>query len=153
MRPRAWPKSERARSLDILLCTPLSTFSILVGKWWGAFRLAPHVIFWPAVLAGLLVLKGGSWFAYFLLLALVLAYSAVIASLGLALATWMSRLGRAVAICVTICVVFSVGWMFLIMSLVSARLHGHSADHGKPALRHGCGDELGWRRAQSCCGF
>ena len=47
---------ERARgSLDILLSTPLSTFSILVGKWWGAFRLAPHVIFWPALLAGILV--------------------------------------------------------------------------------------------------
>ena len=109
---------ERARgSLDILLSTPLSTFSILVGKWWGAFRLAPHVIFWPALLAGILVWDGGSWFGYVLLLALVLAYSVAIASLGLALATWVSRLGRAVAICVSIVVGFSVGWMFLIMSL------------------------------------
>ncbi len=145
---------ERARaSLDILLCTPLSTFSILVGKWWGAFRLAPHVIFWPAVLAGLLVLKGGSLLAYFLLLALVVAYSAVIASLGLALATWISRLGRAVAICVTICRRFR-SWLDVSdHGAVSARLHGHFVDHGKPALRHGCGDELGWRRPQSCCGF
>ena len=51
---------ERVRgSLDILLSTPLSTFSILVGKWWGAFRLAPHVILWPAILGGILL--WGSW--------------------------------------------------------------------------------------------
>ena len=82
-----------------------------------AFPAAHHVVFWPAMLAGLLVIQGGNWFAYFLLLALVVAYSAAIASLGLAMATWVSRLGRAVAICVTVCVVFSVGWMFLIMAL------------------------------------
>ena len=62
---------ERARgSLDILLSTPLSTFSILVGKWWGAFRLAPHVFFWPALLAGILLCDGGNWFGYILLMAL-----------------------------------------------------------------------------------
>jgi hypothetical protein len=75
------------------------------------------VILWPAVLAGILVLDGGSWFGYFLLLGLILAYNMAIASLGLALATWISRLGRAVAICVSVCVGFSLGWMFLIMSL------------------------------------
>jgi hypothetical protein len=48
---------------------------------------------------------------------LILAYNMAIASLGLALATWISRLGRAVAICVSVCVGFSLGWMFLIMSL------------------------------------
>ena len=109
---------ERVRgSLDILLSTPLSTFSILVGKWWGAFRLAPHVIFWPALLAGILLFDGGSLLGYILLLGLILAYNLSIASLGLALATWINRLGRAVAICVSVCVGFSVGWMFLIASL------------------------------------
>ncbi len=109
---------ERARgSLDILLSTPLSTYSILIGKWWGAFRLAPYVIFWPALLAGILVFDGGSWFGYILLLALILAYSMAIASLGLALATWVSRLGRAVAICVSICIVFSIGWIILVASI------------------------------------
>ena len=40
---------ERVRgSLDVLLCTPLSTRSILVGKWWGSFRQAAHVLVWPA---------------------------------------------------------------------------------------------------------
>ena len=36
-----------------------------------------------------------------LLLGLVLAYGAAITSLGLAAATWVRRLGRAVALCVT----------------------------------------------------
>ena len=41
---------ERVRgSLDVLLSTPLSTRSILIGKWWGAFRLVPHVLVWPAI--------------------------------------------------------------------------------------------------------
>ena len=40
---------ERVRgSLDVLLCTPLSTRSILVGKWWGSFLQAAHVLIWPA---------------------------------------------------------------------------------------------------------
>ena len=110
---------ERARgSLDILLSTPLSTLSILVGKWWGVFRLAPRVIFWPALLAGILVYHRGNRFGYVLLLALVLAYSMAIASLGLALATWVSRSGRAVAICVSIYAGFSIGWVILIGLIV-----------------------------------
>jgi ABC-type transport system involved in multi-copper enzyme maturation permease subunit len=124
---------ERARgSLDVLLSTPLSTCSILVGKWWGAFRLAPHVIFWPAVLAGILVYDGGSWFAYFLLLSLILAYCVAIASLGLALSTWISRLGRSVTICVALCVGFSFCWMFLVMSLFNRDQWGVPLIMGSP---------------------
>ena len=130
---------ERVRgSLDILLSTPLSTFSILVGKWWGAFRLAPHVILWPAILGGLLLWEGGSWFGYFLLIGLMLAYCMAIASLGLALATWISRLGRAVASCVGIVVGFSIGWLILVVTvgradrvgiplLMGSPLHGTAA--------------------------
>jgi ABC-type transport system involved in multi-copper enzyme maturation permease subunit len=124
---------ERARgSLDMLLSTPLSTFSILVGKWWGAFRPVPHVIFWPALLAGMLVFDGGSWLGYFLLLGLILAYSVAIASLGLAFATWISRLGRSVALCVSVYVGFSVGWMFLVMSLFNRDSLGIPLIMGSP---------------------
>ena len=131
---------ERTRgSLDILLSTPLSTFAIVVGKWWGAFRLAPHVIFWPALLAGILLWDGGSWVAYLLLLGLLLVYCAVTASLGLAVATWVSRLGRAVALCVTVVVGFSIGWMFLVMSCFDRGYTGIALDHGQPSLRHGHG--------------
>jgi ABC-type transport system involved in multi-copper enzyme maturation permease subunit len=124
---------ERTRgSLDILLSTPLSTFSILVGKWWGAFRLAPHVMIWPAFLAGILLWDGGSWFGYFLLLGLVMAYCVAIASLGLALATWVSRLGRAVAICVSIVVGLSIGWMFLVASIFQPNHLGIPLIMGSP---------------------
>jgi len=106
---------ERVRgSLDVLLSTPLSTLSILAGKWWGAFRLVPHVLVWPALMTSFLVVDGGSWICYLLLLGLILAYGAGIASLGLALATWVSRLGRAIALCVSAYVVFSFGWVFLV---------------------------------------
>ena len=79
---------ERVRgSLDVLLTTPLSTRSILIGKWLGTFRQSARVLVWPAILAGLLVAGSGRLFHYLLLLGLILAYSAGIASLGLALAT------------------------------------------------------------------
>ena len=124
---------ERVRgSLDVLLSTPLSTFSILVGKWWGAFRLVPHVLVWPALMTGFLVVDGGSWIHYLLLLGLIVAYGAGIASLGLALATWVGRLGRAIALCVSAYVVFSVGWVFLIVLVFNRDQVGLSLVMGSP---------------------
>jgi ABC-type transport system involved in multi-copper enzyme maturation permease subunit len=105
---------ERVRgSLDVLLCTPLSTHSILAGKWWGSFLQARHVLAWAVILGGILVTESGHWISYLLMLGLIAAYCAVITSLGLALATWISRLGRAVALTVSVCVVFSIGWVVL----------------------------------------
>jgi ABC-type Na+ efflux pump permease subunit len=109
---------ERVRgSLDVLLCTPLSTGTILAGKWWGAFRVVPHIAVWPALTAGLLLWDGGRWISYVLLLGLILAYGAVITSLGLALATWVSRLGRAVALCVSAYLALTIGWAVLIVMI------------------------------------
>jgi ABC-type transport system involved in multi-copper enzyme maturation permease subunit len=106
---------ERVRgSLDVLLATPLSTASILAGKWLATFRQVAAVLIWPAATAGFLVAQSGRCVSYLLLLGLVLAYGAAITSLGLALATWVSRLGRAVALCVSAYVVFSIGWLVLI---------------------------------------
>ena len=72
---------------------------------------------WPALIAGVLVAASGRWLHYALLLGLILAYGAVLASLGLALATWVSRPGRAVALAVTIYAVFSIGSISLIFLL------------------------------------
>jgi ABC-type transport system involved in multi-copper enzyme maturation permease subunit len=109
---------ERVRgSLDILLCTPLSTRSILSGKWWGSFARAAPVMAWPAILAGILVIESGHWISYLMLLGLIAAYCAVITSLGLVMATWVSRLGRAVALTISTCVVFSIGWVVLLFLL------------------------------------
>jgi ABC-type transport system involved in multi-copper enzyme maturation permease subunit len=113
---------ERGRgSLDVLLSTPLSTHSIVVGKWWGAFRQVPFLLIWPALTTSFLAMGSGRWIQYALLLGLIAAYGAVIASLGLALATWVSRLGRAIALCVTAYVLFSIGWVVLLALLLGDR--------------------------------
>jgi ABC-type transport system involved in multi-copper enzyme maturation permease subunit len=102
---------ERMRgSLDVLLATPLSTREILAGKWAGAFRTVPALLLVPAVTALLLAGGSGRWIQYVLFVTLLLAYSALIVSMGLALATWQSRLGRAVASCVAGYVALTIGW-------------------------------------------
>ncbi len=116
---------ERVRgSLDVLLSTPMSTRSILAGKWWGSYRRILSVAIWPALLSISLLLDGGSWAAYLALLGLVLAYGAAITSLGLALATWVSRPGWAVAWCVAIHLAWMVVWPFVAwpFAVLAARL-------------------------------
>jgi ABC-type transport system involved in multi-copper enzyme maturation permease subunit len=125
---------ERARgSLDVLLCTPLSTRTILVGKWWGAFRQTRPILIWPAAAAGLLAVPTGRWLAYLAFLGLMLAYSAVIASLGLAVATWVSRLRRAIALCVGLYVVSSIGWAVLTVLTFSPDPIGRYVLMGTPS--------------------
>jgi ABC-type transport system involved in multi-copper enzyme maturation permease subunit len=111
---------ERVRgSLDVLLSTPMSTRSILAGKWWGSFRTVLNVAIWPAAMVFVPAVKTGNWGPYLALLGLVPAYGAAITSLGLALATWVSRVGRAVASCVAVYVVFVIGWPILIFVVLS----------------------------------
>lgn len=92
---------ERVRgSLDVLLTTPLSALQILLGKWWGTYRTALLLVLLPGLIAYAAACSAGNTYALFgahLLVALVLAYAAAITSLGLALATWISRQGRALA--------------------------------------------------------
>jgi ABC-type transport system involved in multi-copper enzyme maturation permease subunit len=126
---------ERVRgSLDVLLSTPMSTRSILAGKWWGTFRQIGPVLFWPELLSFWLLLDNGGWDGFVLLIGTILGYGAVITSLGLALATWVSRLGRAVALCVTTYVVSSIGWVILIGVLFVPAPLGRSLMMGCPAV-------------------
>jgi ABC-type transport system involved in multi-copper enzyme maturation permease subunit len=102
---------ERSRgSLDVLLATPLSTASILWGKWWGAFRGVILVAILPTLLATV-GCRAGRWLGPPLVLGLVLAYGAVITGVGLALATWIRRTGRVLALCVALYVGASIGWV------------------------------------------
>jgi ABC-type transport system involved in multi-copper enzyme maturation permease subunit len=112
---------ERARgSLDVLLTTPLTTRSIVWGKWWGAFRTVPLLAVLPGVLAaGYTVLERPAWEAL-VLVPLILAYGAAITSLGLAMATWVPRLGRAVAYTVIVYVLAAVGSPFVVMAFFSS---------------------------------
>jgi len=112
---------ERVRgSLDVLMTTPLSTRQIVLGKWLGTYRRVPLV----AILPGLVIWGGVSSAnstraaAVVLTTAYVLCAGAGITSLGLAMATWFSRLGRAVAATVSLYVLVTVGWMFLMLALL-----------------------------------
>lgn len=118
---------ERVRgSLDVLLATPLSTRSIVWGKWWGSFRRAPWLAFWPALVTFSYIPAGTSTWEVgmvFLVPVLIVAQGAAVASLGLALATWVSRTGRAVTWTVTALVASTVGW-----PIVGILLMGGSVD-------------------------
>ncbi len=114
---------ERARgSFDVLLSTPMSATSILAGKWWGTFRGVLRVVIWPAATAFFLVIDHGYWSNYLVLLCLLLGYGAVITSLGLALATWVGRLGRAIALCVTAYSGFVIGMPLMMVLCLGDRM-------------------------------
>jgi ABC-type transport system involved in multi-copper enzyme maturation permease subunit len=90
---------ERQRgSLDVLLVTPLSTRSIVLGKWWGAFRGVPPLAVLPVLIAATLATHTGFALGPVLIGGLVLAYGAAITSLGLALATWLPRMSRSIGL-------------------------------------------------------
>jgi ABC-type transport system involved in multi-copper enzyme maturation permease subunit len=102
---------ERVRgSLDVLLATPLPTRSVVWGKWWGTFRLVPLLAVPPGLATAAVAWHHGHWPGVALVTGLVVAYGAALTSLGLALATWVPRLGRAIALCVAAHVGVTVGW-------------------------------------------
>ena len=123
-------------SLDVLLTTPLTTRSIVIAKWWGTYRPVLFLTLMPlyaAVFLACSVLDTPVWAASIRfvrplvplaardrILAVLfsqadfLASCAMIVSLGLAIATWVRRLGRAVALSVTAFLVVGLGWVFLV---------------------------------------
>jgi ABC-type transport system involved in multi-copper enzyme maturation permease subunit len=124
---------ERVRgSLDVLLTTPLSTASIVRGKWWGAYRTALLVMILPLGLAGLLAVLPARPFAglpprerspdelallLLLLAGLMLAYGAAVTSLGLALATWVKRFGVAVGLSVASYLLVTGGSVLVLLAV------------------------------------
>jgi ABC-type transport system involved in multi-copper enzyme maturation permease subunit len=137
---------ERVRgSLDVLLSTPLSTRSIVVGKWLGACR--------GVIVMALLPLYGAIWMACTLpdipswvgrfpqpdavpltigdrIIAVVFCGAdfvvscALLVSVGLLIATWVPRLGRAVAISAVAFFLSGIGWILLVQLLFSPLMLG-----------------------------
>ena len=129
---------ERVRgSLDVLMTTPLSTDRIVVSKWWGAYRVVPALAILPAISCLIIVaaapdqpaavrglrqapapLDAIDRIAYVCIpVAMLLAQGAVVTSVGLALATWIRRVGRAVAVSITCCAAFAFGWIIIVESI------------------------------------
>ncbi|MFO0908631.1 MAG: ABC transporter permease subunit [Isosphaeraceae bacterium] len=127
---------ERVRgSLDVLLSTPLTTLSIVMGKWLAVFFRGLPLLLLPAV-TGVFVAScapdlppwvnarfqptpipiglGDRLAAAFYPVAFALAHVATVTSYGLAAGTWIKRPGRAVATSVAIYVFSAVGWIFLV---------------------------------------
>jgi ABC-type transport system involved in multi-copper enzyme maturation permease subunit len=101
---------ERQRgSLDVLLATPLSTRSIVLSKWLGAFRGVPPLTVLPVLIAAALATHTGFALGPALIGGLVVAYGAAITSLGLALATWLPRMDRVIGLTAGLYVVVTIG--------------------------------------------
>jgi hypothetical protein len=95
----------------VLMSTPLPTRAIVWGKWWGTFRTVRPLLVLPVVVTTALSFHSGRFWAVALMAALILAYSAAITSLGLALATWVPRMGRAAALTVGFYAFMTIGWI------------------------------------------
>jgi ABC-type transport system involved in multi-copper enzyme maturation permease subunit len=103
---------ERQRGgLDVLMSTPLPTRSIVWGKWWGVFRLTPRLLILPLLLTFAFACHTGQYWGVALMAALILSYGAAITSMGLALATWIPGLGRAVGVTVGLYTMMCLGWI------------------------------------------
>jgi ABC-type transport system involved in multi-copper enzyme maturation permease subunit len=136
---------ERARgSLDLLLTTPLTTAELVWGKWWGTFRSVPLLTVLPVAVLVPPALMNVDLGSPLLLAGQVLAYGAGFTSLGLALATWVPRLGRAAFLSAAICVMLTVGWFVLVILLPGGR-DAEGAAMGSPFFGAG---NLTWRARQ-----
>jgi ABC-type transport system involved in multi-copper enzyme maturation permease subunit len=109
---------ERARgSLDILLATPLSTRRIVLTKWWSVFRQLPLLLPLPTLVAATLVWEKGNWPICGLLVLFFVATGAAWTSIGLALSTWIERLGRALTAAVILYALVGLGLPMMALTL------------------------------------
>jgi ABC-type transport system involved in multi-copper enzyme maturation permease subunit len=109
-------------SLDVLLVSPLSSGQIFWGKWWGSFRSVLLLSILPTLMASGTFMRelfegpdarfamlGGHALLFVLMPMLVGCYGAAFVSIGLALAVWIKKPGRAMTCSVVIYVVITVG--------------------------------------------
>jgi ABC-type transport system involved in multi-copper enzyme maturation permease subunit len=110
---------DRARgSLEVLLSTPLSSRSLVLGKWCAYYRIVAALALLPALVATAYAAHSQRWLGVALVSGLVLAHGAAVTSLGLALATWVSRLDRALIFSAAASVTVTAVWVPLVAFLV-----------------------------------
>ena len=132
--PLSMSEERQRGSLDVLAVTPLSTWAIVVNKWWGTFRLVPILAIGPGLMAfALATARRGApprtWtgrlpadsYGYpicgaALVVFTILAHGAAMTSIGLALATWIKRQVRAIVTSVCVFVLVAVAWPILASS-------------------------------------
>jgi ABC-type transport system involved in multi-copper enzyme maturation permease subunit len=121
-------------SLDILLATPLSTRRIVLTKWWGAFRESTRLLVLPAIVALAVAWLTGAWQQLGWLGLYFFAAAAVWTSIGLAISTWVSRLGRAIALAVALYAIVALAWPILAMTV----FQGHGMGLATLSPYYGC---------------
>jgi ABC-type transport system involved in multi-copper enzyme maturation permease subunit len=112
---------ERAQgSLDVLLTTPLATRTIMLTKWWCAFRVLPIFLVLPAILMFASAWPTGAWALVSWLGIYVFTTAAMWTSIGLALSIWIKRLGRAIVLAAAIYALVCLAWPVLMASMFGA---------------------------------
>jgi ABC-type transport system involved in multi-copper enzyme maturation permease subunit len=100
-------------TFEVLLTAPISTAAIVQAKWLIGARQAIAVAIFPIIVGFAIACYTNNTAQFLMLTALILAYGAVITSLGLAVATWVRRYGRAIALTVAIYVVVSITFIVI----------------------------------------
>jgi hypothetical protein len=95
----------------------LPSRTILWGKWWGTFAMVPRLSILPIWVCIALSLVAGNYLAPLFMIGMILAMAAAVTSVGIAMATWIPRLGRAISAGVLIYAIGSLGVVFLHHSL------------------------------------
>jgi ABC-type transport system involved in multi-copper enzyme maturation permease subunit len=146
--PISMSEEQERGSLELLAATPLPTRMIVLGKWWGIFRMVPWLTIGPGLMAAALagadqpppppgmpgtmtltppqLTPNDRLFGAALAIATILAHGAAATSIGLALVIWIKRQSRAVAVSVGLFVLTAVGWPFLVL-VVAGRGPDHDA--------------------------
>jgi ABC-type transport system involved in multi-copper enzyme maturation permease subunit len=130
--PMSLAEERQRGSLDVLLVTPLSTRTIVLGKWMGTFQRVPWLAIGPGIMALALATAGPpTWvisppvpdlsigerlLGVGLFVVTLLIHGAAIASVGLLLATRIRRQSRAIGIGVTVSLLVTIGWPFLVFN-------------------------------------
>ena len=94
------------------------TREIVLGKWLGIYRAVPLLAALPAMVAfGFVYKEPERWPYVSLIIFYVLCAGAAMTSLGLAIATWVRRVGTAVTATVSVYVFITLGPIFLVFLL------------------------------------
>jgi ABC-type transport system involved in multi-copper enzyme maturation permease subunit len=139
--PTSMAEERQRGSLDILAATSLSTRAIVIGKWMGTFRLAVLMVAGPGLMALAMATARSESFVVNTLMspehnrpiplgtricgvgaaiATILAHGALTTSIGIALAVWIRRQGRAIGVSVALFILINAAWP-IIANIVFSR--------------------------------
>ena len=135
--PTSMAEERQRGSLDLLAATALSTRAIVIGKWLGTFRLVLLMAIGPGLMAlamatarsdrGIVAAARAcrpittrssrsvlGCYGVVVVIATILAHGALITSIGLALAVWIKRQSRAIAISVGSFILVTAAWPIVV---------------------------------------